>query len=103
MMIECGQYDTVLVCGGEKMPRGFIRAPPERQMMPVMLTTCDGLALEFPILLDWALECKRRMHEHGTTESSLAKVVVKAREIRFIIHTPGIGKQSRLRKCLLRR
>jgi acetyl-CoA acetyltransferase len=94
MMIECGQCDTVLVCGGEKMPRGFIPRPTgaanDASDVDYLRWACVGI----PNPAYWALECNRRMHDHGTTEEHLAKVVVKARGIS--VHNPN----ARYRKAI---
>src|SRR5438105_6804107 len=76
--IAAGQYDTVLVFGMEKMPKGIIRssffAPWQEQA---------GLAAT-PAY--FALRAQRLMRESGVTKDHLASVVVKNR--RNGIHNP---------------
>lgn len=69
--VACGQYDTVLVFGMEKMPRGIIRSSffePWREQ--------GGLAVT-PAY--FALRAQRLMRESGVTKDHLARVVVKNR------------------------
>ena len=69
--ICAGQYDTVLVFGMEKMPKGIIRSSffePWRE--------ASGLAAT-PAY--FALRAQRLMRERGITKQDLARVVVKNR------------------------
>ena len=69
--IRAGQYETVLVFGMEKMPRGIIRSSffePWRE--------ASGLAAT-PAY--FALRAQRLMRERGITKEHLAEVVVKNR------------------------
>jgi acetyl-CoA acetyltransferase len=69
--IANGQYDTVLVFGMEKMPKGIIRSSffePWREQ--------GGLAVT-PAY--FALRAQRLMRESGVTKEHLARVVVKNR------------------------
>ena len=69
--IRAGQYETVLVFGMEKMPRGIIRSSffePWRE--------ASGLAAT-PAY--FALRAQRLMRERGITKEHLAQVVVKNR------------------------
>jgi acetyl-CoA acetyltransferase len=69
--IRAGQYDTVLVFGMEKMPKGMIRSSffePWRE--------ASGLAAT-PAY--FALRAQRLMRERGITKQDLARVVVKNR------------------------
>src|SRR3954463_3047008 len=69
--IEAGQYDTVLVFGMEKMPKGMIRSsffePWQEQA---------GLT---PAPAYFALRAQRLLREAGLTKDDLAAVVVKNR------------------------
>lgn len=78
-LVAGGQYDMVLVVGGEKMPKGFIQTSGvEEETDPEFLRQrCVGM----PGPSFWALLCRQRMAEFGTTEEQLAKVAVKAHEI----------------------
>jgi acetyl-CoA acetyltransferase len=69
--VASGQYDTVLVFGMEKMPKGMIRSSffdPWREQ--------GGLAVT-PAY--FALRAQRVMRESGVTKEHLARVVVKNR------------------------
>ncbi|HVM41508.1 MAG TPA: thiolase family protein [Acidimicrobiia bacterium] len=69
--IRSGQYDTVLVVGTEKMPRGMIRSSffePWREQAGLNATPAY-----------FALRAQRLMRESGVTKEQLAAVVVKNR------------------------
>src|SRR3954469_12573035 len=69
--IRAGQYDTVLVYGIEKMPKGIIRSTffePWREEAGLASTPSY-----------FALRAQRLMRESGVTKSHLADVVVKNR------------------------
>lgn len=78
-LVAGGMYDTVLVVGGEKMPKGFIQTSGvEEETDPEFLRQrCVGM----PGPAFWALLCRRRMAEFGTTEEQLAGIAVKAHQI----------------------
>jgi len=78
-LVASGQHDCVLVVGGEKMPRGFIQTSGvEEHTDPEHLRQlCVGI----PGPAFWATLCRRRMHDHGTTEEDLARVAVKAHQV----------------------
>jgi acetyl-CoA acetyltransferase len=66
--IRAGQYDTVLVFGIEKMPKGIIRSSffePWREQAGLAATPAY-----------FALRAQRLMHESGVTKEQLAQVVV---------------------------
>lgn len=69
--IRAGQYDTVLVVGVEKMPKGMIRS----SFFPSWMEL-GGLAAT-PAY--FALRAQRLMREHGVAVGDLAAVVVKNR------------------------
>jgi acetyl-CoA acetyltransferase len=76
--IRAGQYDTVLVFGIEKMPRGMIRSTffePWREEAGLAATPAY-----------FALRAQRLMRESGVTKHHLARVVVKNR--RHGVHNP---------------
>lgn len=77
-LVASGAHDMVLVVGGEKMPKGFIQTSGvEEHTDPEFLRQrCIGM----PGPAFWAVLCRRRMHDHGTTEEQMAKVAVKARK-----------------------
>ncbi len=69
--IRAGQYDTVLVFGLEKMPKGIIRSSffePWREEAGLAATPAY-----------FALRAQRLMRESGVTKEHLARVVVKNR------------------------
>jgi acetyl-CoA acetyltransferase len=69
--IRAGQYDTVLVFGIEKMPKGIIRSSffePWREEAGLAATPAY-----------FALRAQRLMRESGVTKDHLARVVVKNR------------------------
>lgn len=69
--IRAGQYDTVLVFGLEKMPKGIIRSSffePWREEAGLAATPAY-----------FALRAQRLMRESGVTKDHLARVVVKNR------------------------
>jgi acetyl-CoA acetyltransferase len=78
-LVAGGAYDAILVVGGEKMPRGFIQTSGvEEATDPEYLRQrCVGM----PGPAFWALMCRRRMQEYGTTEEHLAMIAVKAHKI----------------------
>jgi acetyl-CoA acetyltransferase len=69
--IRAGQYDTVLVLGMEKMPKGIIRSSffePWREQAGLAATPAY-----------FALRAQRLMRESGVSKHDLARVVVKNR------------------------
>ena len=91
-MIASGQCDVVVAVGAEKMPKGFIPRPPG---IPDDITDTDYLrwvAIGATNPAYWALECRRRMHDFGTTEQTLAKASV-------LMHKNAVGNPlARYRK-----
>ena len=83
-LVAGGLQDMVLVVGGEKMPKGFIQTSGvEEETDPEYLRQrCVGM----PGPAFWALLCRQRMEEYGTTEEQLARVAVKAHKIS--VHNP---------------
>jgi acetyl-CoA acetyltransferase len=84
-LVASGAHDVVLVVGGEKMPKGFIQTSGvEETTDPEYLRQlCVGM----PGPAFWAVMCRRRMAEHGTTEVQLAKIAVKAHK--NSVHNPN--------------
>lgn len=79
LAIQSGAYDTVLVLGVEKMPRGF--------MDPLMLYE------KWQVLMGmstnpsyWAMTARRHMEEYGTTDLHIAKVAYKNHK--HSVHNP---------------
>jgi acetyl-CoA acetyltransferase len=75
-LVAGGLHDIVLCVGGEKMPKGFIQTSGvEETTDPEYLRQlCVGM----PGPAFWAVMCRRRMKDYGTTEEQLAKIAVKA-------------------------
>ena len=75
-LVASGQHDVVLVVGGEKMPKGFIQTSGVDDVHDpeYLRQRCVGL----PGPAFWAMLCRQRMEEYGTTEEQLAKIAVKA-------------------------
>ncbi len=84
-LVASGMHDLVLVFGGEKPPRGFFPlSRDEADPLDPQFLQVVGAGLTGPAF--WAMLARRRMHDYGTTEEQLAKVVVKAR--RLGVHNP---------------
>jgi len=83
-LVASGLFELVLVVGGEKMPKGFIQTSgvQEASDPEFLRQRCVGV----PGPAFWAMLCRRRMQEHGTTEEQLAKIAVKAH--RNSVHNP---------------
>ena len=84
-LVASGLHDMVLVVGGEKLPKGFIQTSGvEETTDPEYLRQlCVGM----PGPAFWAVMCRRRMAEHGTTEEQLAQIAVKAHK--NSVHNPN--------------
>lgn len=71
-MIASGECEVVAALGAERMPKGFIPRPPGQ---PDDITDTDYLrwvAMGATNPAYWALEARRRMHDHGTTPETFA-------------------------------
>lgn len=71
-MIASGECDVVAAVGAERMPKGFIPRPPGS---PDDITDTDYLrwvAMGATNPAYWAMEARRRMHDFGTSERTLA-------------------------------
>jgi acetyl-CoA acetyltransferase len=84
MLVASGMHDLVLVVGGEKMPKGFIQTSGVQETTDpeYLRQVCVGM----PGPAFWAVMCRRRMADHGTTEEQLARIAVKARK--NAVHNP---------------
>jgi acetyl-CoA acetyltransferase len=79
-MVASGECDVIAAFGAERMPKGFIPRPPG---IPDDITDTDYLrwvAVGATNPAYWALEARRRMHEHGTTAETLALASVVMHE-----------------------
>jgi acetyl-CoA acetyltransferase len=78
-MIASGQHDVVAVIGAERMPKGFIPRPPGSGDDITDDDYLRWVALGATNPAYWALEARRRMHDHGTSEETLALATVQMR------------------------
>lgn len=85
-LIASGQYDVVCAMGAERMPKGFIPRPPGSKDDISDLDYLRWVAMGATNPAYWAIEARRRMHEFGTSEETLAKAVVQMR--RNAAHNP---------------
>ncbi|MFP8873654.1 MAG: transporter [Myxococcota bacterium] len=97
-LVAGGLFDMVLVVGGEKMPKGFIQTSGvEEDTDPEYLRQrCVGI----PGPAFWALLCRQRMAELGTTEEQLAKVAVKAHQVAVHNENARFRKEFSLEQVL---
>lgn len=93
MMIASGQYDVVCAMGAERMPKGFIPRPPGGQDDITDSDYLRWVAMGATNPAYWAIEARRRMHEHGTTAEMLAAAAVTMRR-----HAAG-NRLARFRKA----
>jgi acetyl-CoA acetyltransferase len=70
LAIKSGDVDLALVCGTEKMPRGFMDPSMIYSPWQVELGISQNPSY-------WAMRAMRHMHEYGTTEEQIAKVAYK--------------------------
>ncbi len=77
-LVASGVHDMVLVVGGEKMPKGFIQTSGVEEHTDPEFLRQRMIGMPGPAF--WAVLCRRRMHDHGTTEEQMAQVAVKARK-----------------------
>ena len=75
-LVGSGLHDVVLVVGGEKMPKGFIQTSGVEETTDPEFLRQRCVGVSGPAF--WAMLCRRRMEDHGTTEEHLAKIAVKA-------------------------
>jgi acetyl-CoA acetyltransferase len=73
-MIASGEHEIVAAVGAERLPKGFIPRPPgvgddETDSDYLRWVTMGATNPAY-----WALEARRRMHDHGTTAETFAKV-----------------------------
>lgn len=75
-MIASGQCDVAAAIGAERMPKGFIPRPPGTKDDPTDPDFLRWVAMGATNPVYWALEARRRMHEHGTTDETYAAASV---------------------------
>lgn len=85
-MIASGQCDVVAAVGAERMPKGFIPRPPGAANDITDTDYLRWVAMGATNPAYWAMEMRRRMHEHGTHERTLAQASV-------LMHANATGNQ----------
>ncbi|MES3100643.1 lipid-transfer protein [Sphingomonas faeni] len=78
-MIASGEHEVVCVIGAERMPKGFIPRPPGSQDDITDSDYLRWVAMGATNPAYWAIEARRRMHELGTSEETLARAAVLMR------------------------
>ncbi len=76
-MVASGACEVGMAVGMSVSPHGFFPAIHPLVPNPFDLDTVRFSMTGFPNPGYWALDCVRRMHEHGTTERHLAKIRAK--------------------------
>jgi acetyl-CoA C-acetyltransferase len=85
LAIRAGDADLTLVCGTEKMPRGF--------MDPSMIYNSWQIELGMSMNPSyWSMRAMRHMFEFGTTETQIAKVAYKNHK--NSVHNPNAMYQK---------
>ena len=79
-MIASGQYDVIVVMGAERMPKGFIPRPPGGADDITDSDYLRWVTMGATNPAYWAIEAKRRMHDFGTSERTLALASVLMRQ-----------------------
>jgi len=72
-LVASGQYDVVAALGAERMPKGFIPRPPGSADDRSDNDFLRWVAMGATNPAYWAIEARRRQHEHGTSERTLAQ------------------------------
>ena len=85
LAVKSGEVDLVLVCGCEKMPRGFM--DPSMIYAPWQIELGMSLNPSY-----WSMRAMRHMHEYGTTDLQIAKVAYKNH--RNSVHNPNAMYQK---------
>ena len=78
-MVASGQADVVAAVGAERMPKGFIPRPPGAADDIRDSDFLRWVAMGATNPSYWAMEARRRMHEHGTSKRTLAQAAVLMR------------------------
>ncbi|WP_067440038.1 lipid-transfer protein [Nocardioides jensenii] len=78
--VASGEKEVVAAIGAERMPKGFIPRPPGAadDISDSDYLRWVGIGASNPVY--WALEARRRMHEHGTARETYAKASVLMHE-----------------------
>jgi len=72
-LVASGQYDVVAAVGAERMPKGFIPRPPGSADDRSDNDYLRWVAMGATNPAYWAIEARRRQHDHGTSDQTLAK------------------------------
>lgn len=92
-MVASGQCDLVVAVGAERMPKGFITRPPGgvNDAGDHDFIRWKGMGATNPAY--WAMEARRRQHDHGTSAETFAKASV-------MVHANAVGnRRARYRKA----
>lgn len=84
MMIASGQCEVAAAVGAERMPKGFIPRPPGGADDASDPDYLRWVAMGATNPAYWALEARRRMHDHGTREETFAAASV-------LMHKNAVG------------
>ena len=76
MMVASGQADIVGAVGSERMPKGFIPRPPGCPDDPTDPDYLRWVAMGATNPAYWAMEARRRIHDHGTRPETFAAASV---------------------------
>lgn len=79
-LIASGQYDVVAALGAERMPKGFIPRPPGSKDDRTDNDYLRWVAMGATNPAYWAIEARRRQHDHGTSAATLANASVLMRQ-----------------------
>jgi acetyl-CoA acetyltransferase len=72
--VAAGETDTALAFGADVSPKGFLSAKSDNAVQDRDVIRWKMTAMPNPVY--WALECRKRMEKHDTTEEDLALVKV---------------------------
>ncbi|MGQ0624683.1 MAG: lipid-transfer protein [Sporichthyaceae bacterium] len=75
-MVASGECEVIAALGAERMPKGFIPRTPGSKDDITDTDYLRWVAMGATNPAYWALEARRRMHEHGTTPETFAAVSV---------------------------
>lgn len=75
-MVASGECEMIAALGAEKMPKGFIPRPPGARDDATDTDYLRWVTMGATNPTYWALEARRRMHEHRTTAETFARASV---------------------------
>ncbi|BBB14502.1 lipid-transfer protein [Sphingopyxis sp. FD7] len=92
-LVASGQCDLAIAVGAERMPKGFIARPPGGADDAGDHDFVRWRALGATNPVYWAMEARRRQHDHGTSARTFAQASV-------LMHDNAIGnRRARYRKA----